>query len=318
MLGKPHDETGRRSPILQELRRNLRTAGIRVIPLEWRGTRLALLRRANPRGRPVLLLHGVTYSSASVFDLDVPGHDRSSYSTFMQLAARGMDCWSLDFAGYGFSETHVYNRMEMPGDYVAQVRDAADHVRSRTGKAPVLIGWSWGAQVASRAVAYHPEAFSGLVFWGGFWGGSGRLDQARKRALPTGERRCNTIEHAGADFLTPGNFRPEVKQAFVHHGLCLDPTSPTAGIVHSTLNLPLHDPGRIRRPTLVVHGSNDPVVDPDDIKDYAAGLGRNLAAHYCIPNADHNAQYSENRHMLFDCLADFALSLEPKKVMEHA
>jgi pimeloyl-ACP methyl ester carboxylesterase len=311
-------ETDRRCADLAGMRRNLSDAGIEIAQCDWRDTRLALLRSANPGKPPVLLLHGVTYSSASVFDLKVPGHARDSFSTMLQLSKRELDCWALDFAGYGFSDTHDDAGIETPDDYVSQVIAALDHIHLETNRRPVLIGWSWGAQVASRAAAQAPDRLDRLVFWGGFWGGSGRLRDIAKRKVPPGPRRSNTQAHAKADFLTVGTYLPEVETAFVDHALRLDPSSPMAGIYHSTLNLPLHDPQRIQCPTLVIHGANDPVVNALDIQDFTKGIGRNLVAHHVIPDADHNAQFSENRNLLFDLLADFATGMETPSQKELA
>lgn len=299
------DATQLRCPDPSKLIRDLNDAGIATWSMDWQGIKLSVLRKPFIGQRPVLLLHGVTYSAASVFDLHVPGAPRDAYSTILQLAARGLDCWALDFAGYGLSESCDYGRPETPDDYVSQVAEVAANIRHLTGQAPILIGWSWGAQVASRAMAKAPDLFSGLVFWGGFWGGSGKLDDLPKRPLPTTTRRANTAEHASADFLTPDNYCADVRNAFVKHALWVDPSSPTSGITHSTLNLPLHEPAAVKCPTLVIHGTQDPVVNRLDIQDFVSRLGDKLVSYVRIPGADHNVQYSENRHLLFDALASF-------------
>ncbi|WP_430246546.1 alpha/beta hydrolase (plasmid) [Neorhizobium sp. DAR64861/K0K2] len=292
------------------VRRNLAQAGISVNQTCWEWCTLSLLHSAcHSDSAPVLLLHGVTYSSASVFDLEVPDHERTSYSTLLQLSARGVDSWALDFAGYGLSETPDYGRLETPDDYVSQVRRAASEIRALTGKKPVLVGWSWGAQMACRTAGAFPSEFAGLAFWGGGWGGSGHLKTWQKRPLPTMQRRQNTSAHASADFLNPNNYRSEVKDAFVKHALWLDPTSPTTGITHSILNLPLHSPKSILCPTLIVHGDGDPVSDKQDMFDFCNELGDNLVGYRIIPNSDHNTQFSESRHILFECLTNFTKNI---------
>lgn len=312
------DPTQLRCTTPEKLTSDLNDAGIAARSFDWRDTKLTVLHKCSAGKQPVLLLHGVTYSAASVFDLCVPSRHRAAYSTMLQLGARDVDCWALDFAGYGLSETLDYGRAETPDDYVEQVVHVAAKIRDITGEIPILVGWSWGAQIASRAVARHPSLFLGLVFWGGFWGGSGKLSGMPKRPLPLRSRRTNNALHAGADFLTPGNYRAEVKDAFVQHALWVDPSSPTSGITHSTLSLPLHDPARIHCPTMVVHGSDDPVVHNLDIQDFVGELGNNLVRYLRIPDADHNAQYSENRHLLFDELASFAESYTNKSMKEHS
>ena len=74
------------------------------IPAATAGIRLQLLnkRPADPRqytpGRSVMLMHGATFPSASLFDVAVGG------ASFMDvLAAAGHDVWALDARGYGGS-----------------------------------------------------------------------------------------------------------------------------------------------------------------------------------------------------------------------
>ncbi|WP_309676076.1 alpha/beta hydrolase [Halomonas eurihalina] len=290
------------------LYKKLSVAGIRTASLRWQGVQLTLLHSPCPTGVPVLLLHGVTYSAASVFDLAVPGYERADFSTLLQLTWRGLDTWALDFAGYGLSGPRPYPDTETINDYVAQVRAASIEIEARTGVLPVLVGWSWGAQVASRFAGHYPKSCPGLVFWSGLWGGSGMINYMREVRFPKEVRRRNTPTHAAADFRTPVAYAPEVRTAFISHALSLDPTSPTTGLRETVLNMPLHNPVNITCPVLAIHGELDPVVQIDDITDYVAALASPHKWHIRLPGADHNAQFGHDRNRLFDAIADFCIT----------
>lgn len=284
---------------------SLCTQGLRNDRIDWSGISINLCRSGPIGNAPqILLLHGVTYSSTSVFHLQVDGQAPEEYSMILKLGQLGIGTWALDFSGYGLSDTHPNQKEETIKDYVDQVRCAVEHIHQQSGQYPVVAGWSWGAQVASLAVAKFPNIFSGLIFWSGIWGGSGKANSLKMAKLPIAHRRINTTEHAGADFSTPLSFTAEVKAAFVKKALMVDPSSPTTGIRETIEHMPLHDPLQITIPTLVIQGENDAVVNPDDITAYYHSLA-SKNVHYEVISADHNAQFSNQRFALVQSIENF-------------
>lgn len=284
-------------------------AGLVLERVPSRGIELALWAAGfRPEAQPVLLLHGVTYSSLSVFDLAAPGAPRDAYSPMLALARDGFAVYALDSEGYGLSPIR-------PGgsrlsDYAHDLHAAIESIRRRhRGRRVALVGWSWGAQLAARHLSrVDPDApVSHLVFWGSCWGGGENGPPAALRGLspPATARRINTPEHARADFRTPSTYAPAIREAFARQALRLDPTSPTLGLHAVARSLPLHDPQRIRVPTMAIHGRNDPMADPGDIREWLARIDHCERRHRVIPNADHNAQFSVSRSALLNEIASF-------------
>jgi len=287
--------------------RKLELVDIQRHMVSWQGAQLSLLQTGPKTGSQVLLLHGVTYSSASVFHLDVPGKASDEYSLILKLGLQ-LGCWALDFAGYGFSDTHHKQKDENIEDYVEQVKQAVEYIQECTNAKPIVIGWSWGGQVASRYAGTYGDTISGLVFWGALWGGTGQQAEfVKSLSLPEFHRRINTTLHAGADFKTPDTFDLSIKEAFVERALKQDPTSPTTGVRETAYNLPLHSPAAITIPTLVLHGEHDFVTQSDDVAHYFEALSSVNKQYMIIGNADHNAQFSFAREELINALVSFSM-----------
>ncbi|MCG9692032.1 alpha/beta hydrolase [Vibrio sp. Isolate22] len=295
---------------LSTIEQQMRGVGIQRHEIPWRKTALTAFQCGPMTGPQVLLLHGVTYSSASVFHLTIPGHSANEYSLILQLS-ESLGCWCLDFSGYGFSPSPSYSAAETIDDYVEQVGEAVRYLHQTTGHKPVLVGWSWGGQVASRYAGRHGDSLAGFVYWGAIWGGTGQAEFVKSTPKPTAPRRVNTRQHAGADFKTPNTFDPEVRTQFIDCALRLDPTSPTTGLTESLYNLPLHEPRDIKVPTLVIHGEHDFVAQFDDVRDYFDALASPIKQHRIIAQADHNVQYSKKRHTLVRELRDFSHQCDP-------
>ena len=256
---------------------------------------------------PVLLLHGVTYSSMSVFDLAVPGHPRRDYSLIAQMAEAGIDTFALDFAGYGLSASDP--EVRQTGDHVDQVRVAIAEIRARTGCRPVVVGWSWsGHVVGSLGATVSKDEVAGIVIWGAQWGGgpAGRPGFILSMSPPASPRRVNSAAHAGADFRNPGHYDPAVRDAFVDWARFLDPTSPTLGLAELVAAMPLFNPARFSMPVLVLHGSHDPVVVEEDVVAMLDAITVPDTSRIIVPGGDHNAQYNYCRQAVVAHIAAFA------------
>lgn len=103
-------------------------------------------------GRPLLLLHGLA-STCHIWDLVAP-----------QLAAAGHRVVALDQRGHGQSD-----KPDDGYDFATIVADDLAAIESLELTRPVVIGHSWGGNVAVELAAARPEAVSGLVLIdGGF------------------------------------------------------------------------------------------------------------------------------------------------------
>jgi pimeloyl-ACP methyl ester carboxylesterase len=123
-------------------------------------------------GRPVVLLHGLS-SNARICDGVAP-----------RLAAAGLWPVAIDLRGHGESE-----QPSSGYDFATVTSDLA-HALSALGiRGPLLVGHSWGANVAVEYAADRPAAVAGLALVdGGFsdvaeWAG-GDLQEVRRRLRP--------------------------------------------------------------------------------------------------------------------------------------
>ena len=122
-------------------------------------------------GRPVLLLHGLA-STCHIWDLVAP------------LLAADFRVVALDQRGHGLSA-----QVEDGFDFATVAGDAAALISTLGWERPVIVGHSWGADVALELAAARPELTSGLIFVdGGTIEPSARpgwtLEQAREDMAP--------------------------------------------------------------------------------------------------------------------------------------
>lgn len=145
----------------------------RTIPSDTPGINLHLRRKRLrdvdrfPAERTVLLMHGATFPSASLFDVPVGG------ASFMDsLALRGNDVYALDVRGYGGSTRPA--EMDGPPEAAAPlvrtetaVRDldaAVRHILGGNGLDRLnLLGMSWGGSVVAAFTASHNELVGKLA-----------------------------------------------------------------------------------------------------------------------------------------------------------
>jgi pimeloyl-ACP methyl ester carboxylesterase len=123
-------------------------------------------------GTPVVLLHGLA-SNARIWD-----------GVAQRLAGAGMRVVALDQRGHGESEQPAGGY-----DFATVCRDLAAALDALGLRRPVLVGHSWGANVALQYAAERAEAVAGLVLVdGGFLGVAGwpgmTRELARERLAP--------------------------------------------------------------------------------------------------------------------------------------
>jgi pimeloyl-ACP methyl ester carboxylesterase len=308
-LTQPHENS--RCPRPDAVVAEAQNAGIDHLFLPGDGVALSCWHAASrgPSRAAALLLHGITYSTMTVFDIPIPGRPRNDMSLMLKLAERGVHAFGLDFAGYGLSEGR--GEVANVDQYCRDVACVIEALRQRfTSIATLaLAGWSWSSQIAARLTGERPDLVDGLIFWGGLWGG-GRGPLASHIANPPvwpGKRRVNRRETAANNFArSPDLFPADVVAHYLEHCLWLDPSSPNDGFEHIKY-LPLHDPKRITRPVLNVFGSREKDREPD-LDEYVAQLPAALLWDVRIPDSDHYIQYGPHRDAFADLLVRFAIA----------
>ena len=98
------------------------------------------------RGRPVLLLHGLA-STCHIWDLVAPALADDFRVAALDQRGHGQSCQVDD--GYDF--TTVYG-------------DAVSFIEAMEWQRPVIVGHSWGADVALELAAARPDLTSGIIF----------------------------------------------------------------------------------------------------------------------------------------------------------
>ena len=148
----------------------------------------------------VLLVHGATYPSETVYDLNLPGG-----SWLEVLASQGYDAYLMDVRGYGRSTRPV--SMHEPAENNPPFADTADArsdvsavvdfiLARRKVEKINLIGWSWGTSIMGGYTTTHNDKVNKLVLYAPVWNfnaappisGNGAYrsvakDSARKRGL---------------------------------------------------------------------------------------------------------------------------------------
>lgn len=234
-----------------------------TVPLERNRVPLHLERYVEKDGKrkqPLLLVHGVTYSSHE-FDVDY-----KDYSLARYFAGHGFEVWLLDIAGFGNSGS-VGDGFRPDSDYAAE--DIASAVRCIMRRSRVsfvdVLGWSWGTVTSGRFAARHPEMVRRLVLYAPIVAGLGEQPVAEPF-------HTNTWMHAAEDFQTAPDggidFRiveRPVADTFLSNAWRNDKTSsPNGGrrdllVSPDTRLIPTAD---IKVPTLIIVGSKDPYVSP--------------------------------------------------------
>ena len=164
-----------------------------TVPLERNRVPLHLERYVEKDGKrkqPLLLVHGVTYSSHE-FDVDY-----KDYSLARYFAGHGFEVWLLDIAGFGNSGS-IGDGFRPDSDYAAE--DIASAVRCIMQRDQVsavdVLGWSWGTVTSGRFAARHPEMVRRLVLYAPIVAGLGEQQVAEPF-------HTNTWIHAAEDFQT--------------------------------------------------------------------------------------------------------------------
>ena len=299
------------------------TAGI---DLHLRRKRLAHVENF-PGQQTLLLMHGATFSSGSLFDAPVGG------ASFMdQLAAAGFDVYAVDVRGYGISTrppamAGAVDPSSRPVRIETAIRDLASAVdyilEARQLEELNLVAMSWGGSIAGGYAAKNNGKIKRLALIAPLWlrETPGRIDQGGnlpayrevdlfkyeeswRAAAPKGQRET---------LIPPGWF-----EAWAESTLAIGPQgaipnsilAPSGAIQdireYWAANRPFYDPSEIRVPVLLIHAEWDVDVPFETARDFFSRL---TAAPYRrwieIGQGTHMVILEKNRWQVVDAIIEF-------------
>jgi pimeloyl-ACP methyl ester carboxylesterase len=123
--------------------------------------------------KTVLFIHGATYPSETVFDIDLPGGAWADI-----VARKGYDVYMVDVRGYGGSTRPA--SMDVPpaenpafattAEAVKDVGSAVDFILKRRNISKLnLVGWSWGTTIMAGYTTANNDKVSKLVLYATLW-----------------------------------------------------------------------------------------------------------------------------------------------------
>ncbi|MGC2779449.1 MAG: alpha/beta fold hydrolase [Bradyrhizobium sp.] len=277
--------------------------------------------------RTLVMMHGATFSAASLFDVAVAG------ASFMDvLAQAGYDVWSVDARGYGGSSRPAeMSRAPEDGSPLVTARTAVDDFsaavdficRYRDIVSVNVLGMSWGATIAGAFASEAGGRIEKLILVTPLWlsknplridagGPLGAYRIVSPRAFEAAWRGA-APEHARHDLIPDGWFETWEKAT-----LATDPDSPRPDTirapsgavqdvrVHWTAGNPLYDPGAIACPVLVLAAEWDVDVRFDMAHDLFVRLAsvpyKRLVE---IGQGTHMILMERNRRQAFDVVIGF-------------
>ena len=142
--------------------------------------------------RIVLFVHGATFPSETMFDIDLPGGSWMEYA-----ARRGFDAYLVDVRGYGRSTRPA--AMDQPpeanapfggaDDAVRDIGAAVDFILKRRNVLRLdLVGWSMGTTFMAKYAAENPAKVEKLVLYAPVWHEPGLKAPPYSGAYRTGTR----------------------------------------------------------------------------------------------------------------------------------
>ena len=212
-------------------------------------------------GLPVVLLHGI-------------GGNRSNWREDLPAIARGRQVLALDARGYGDSDDYDGDvTVQTLGADVLRVLDAFSLERA------VLVGLSLGASVALETAMLAPERTPGLVLIAAAPLLSESLSEAQRQAF-IASRQAPLLEGASLEDIAPtvaASLMGPAADAAVRERLeasiaALHRDAYLKTIAASFRYAPTQPLETIACPTLVLHGTADPLVPPSVAQATAAAI----------------------------------------------
>jgi pimeloyl-ACP methyl ester carboxylesterase len=298
-----------------------------MVPAADQGIQL-YVRNKHPMGQDkyapdkiVLMVHGATYPSEAVFDLDLPGGSWMDY-----IAKRGYDVYIVDVRGYGRSTRPAV--MEEPPDKnpaFADTRDAirdvsaaVDFILQRRGVTSInLIGWSWGTSIMGGYASQNNAKVNRLVLYAPLWllrepppfSGTGAYRTATKeqaygrqvRSIPK-ERVTQTVPPEYFDKWWAATLATDQVGASRNPPVVRAPNGVLKDVVQRlSKGDGMWDPGQVRVPTLLILAEWDADTPPFMAQEIFGKLVNTPHRRLVIlPEGTHTIAYEKNRMYLIE------------------
>jgi pimeloyl-ACP methyl ester carboxylesterase len=280
------------------------------------GHKIRVWRKGPPDGKPILLLHGRTWSARPVWDLQVgspprDGASETGASTMDLLAAHGYQSWAPDFRGLGGTERDTPG-WTTPNTCQSDVKAVLDMMAAEGAEKPPLIGWSQGALVAQMVAQQYPDCISHVVLYASIFdpdvvypppqsGTPGLLSEDPPHV-------DNTMEGAMEDWTVPGIIDDEAAQAFGDTAMQWDARKVSWNGLDQ---FNACDPTKVTVPTLVIHGEKDMYTSMEKQGALFTGVANANKAWRVIAGCDHPVHlYPKHRlQWLRSCLSFFETPL---------
>ena len=282
-------------------------------------------KRDNKSLKPILLLHGRTWSSVPVYHLLGGAKNREngaeSRSLMEALLASGLQPYCMDFRGFGGThpdKTGCVEPLRCVHDCESVLEWISErHGLQRTSKddPPALLGWSQGALVAQLAAQKTRPALSKLILYGSIYDPLVRYPrEPLYRINPPQDKRIeNQFDDAIEDFTVEGTIPPDPARLFAEAALVADPIKAVWKHLYQFNNC---DPARVHVPCLVVAGDQDPYCAMHVQQDLFTNLGRESDRTWCIlSGSDHACHLLDGRFRLINTVVSFVQN--GKRTMQH-
>lgn len=277
----------------------------------------------------VIMMHGATYSSGSLFDTQVEGESFMDY-----LAASGMDVWAVDVRGYGgasrmasFDEPALENPPSVRAEAAAgDLCSAIDFILKRQNLTQLnIIGMSWGGTVSALYTTLNTGKVRRLTLIAPQWLQEGKpaLDpggaigawrdieidaiEARwLRGVPD-KKKHDLIPSGGFSQWAMQTLSDEPNLELKAQRKIRASTGPIQDTrVNWSAGIPVYDPADIRVPVLLLHGEWDQDVPIDaTLNWFLRATGTPWKRWVEVGEATHMMALEKNRKQVFALARDF-------------